>query len=305
MKLLGKGYNGSVFLKDGKALKINHILKEEIEPNTKYNLWREIDFAENVGNKYPKYFTKLYDYKIVDDCKMRTGKVPVSAPEKIKKYNEKLQKSPYCSELTYELIDGDLDSIIDKLSRKQVFDMLLQIYEAVMILKKYKFQHRDIHAKNVGYIKKKNGKYRYKLIDYGAIWHPTYPKNFDDKMIGKSKYGDIWAMFGLILSTNRIWDYIDKHNIKINPYKKDLSLYQKKYKEIDEYFKKFSKDKDIRFNLFQILYPQEFQDFVLKNKSPNKLLTTDINVNDSYIIYIASNLKKPLNIKNYLSKSTG
>jgi len=44
MKLLGKGHNGSVFLKDGKALKINHILKEEVEPNTKYNLWREIIF---------------------------------------------------------------------------------------------------------------------------------------------------------------------------------------------------------------------------------------------------------------------
>lgn len=305
MKLLGKGYNGSVYLKDGKALKINHILKEEIKPNTKYNLWREIDFTENVGNKYPKYFTKLYDYKIVDNCHMRTGKIPVSAPEKVKKSMEKLQKSPYCSELTYELIDGDLDSIIDKLDRKQIFDVLLQIYDAIMILKKHKYQHRDIHAKNVGYIKTKGGKYRYKLIDYGAIWHPKYQKNYDDKLIGKSKYGDIWAMFGLITSTNRIWDYIDKHNIKINSYKKDLSLYQKKYKEIDDYLKNFSNDKDLRFGLFQLLYPQEFQVFLLKDKSPKKLLTINIDVNDADIIYIASNLRKPSNIKSYLYKSTG
>ena len=66
IKELGNGMVGTTWLvtlnKKKYALKIEKISEENLEFNTKYPEWREIDFSEKFGNNYPEQFVKLIQY---------------------------------------------------------------------------------------------------------------------------------------------------------------------------------------------------------------------------------------------------
>lgn len=68
-KKIGEGYEGDVYLsKDKKMIiKIMHIPDEQVEKNTKYTIWREIEFAK-FASKYPQFFTTLVAHRIHSNC---------------------------------------------------------------------------------------------------------------------------------------------------------------------------------------------------------------------------------------------
>ena len=71
-KELGSGMIGTTYLVELNlkkyALKIEKISPENLEPNTKYQEWREIEFSEKFGNLYPEQFITLYSYDIKENC---------------------------------------------------------------------------------------------------------------------------------------------------------------------------------------------------------------------------------------------
>ena len=65
-KELGHGMNGTVYDYGKYALKVTHIL----DPKD-VKLKQEIKFAKVMGDKYPNQFLHLYDWDVIDDCKMK------------------------------------------------------------------------------------------------------------------------------------------------------------------------------------------------------------------------------------------
>ena len=69
-KKLGFGMVGTTYLAKDKdnnkyALKIEHVLPKDIKKSLASAIWREIEFANTMGKKYPDQFMKVYDYKII------------------------------------------------------------------------------------------------------------------------------------------------------------------------------------------------------------------------------------------------
>ena len=72
---LGTGVYGTTYLvkynNNNYALKIQHILPNDKNESYKKGLWRELDLYDYINTLHPlqqKFFTKLYDYEIIDDC---------------------------------------------------------------------------------------------------------------------------------------------------------------------------------------------------------------------------------------------
>lgn len=73
IKEIGSGMIGTTYLvKDKKnnkyALKIEKIFEKDIKKSLKSNIWREIEFSNNLGKKYPDQFMYLYNYQIIKNC---------------------------------------------------------------------------------------------------------------------------------------------------------------------------------------------------------------------------------------------
>ena len=72
---LGTGMYGTTYLakynNDNYALKIQHILPSDRNKSYKKGLWRELDLYEYINSLSESqqiFFTKLYDYEIIDNC---------------------------------------------------------------------------------------------------------------------------------------------------------------------------------------------------------------------------------------------
>ena len=75
IKTLGAGMLGTTYLAkyndNNYALKIQNILPSDKNKSYKKSLWCELDLYDYINNLKPlqqKFFTKLYDYEIIDDC---------------------------------------------------------------------------------------------------------------------------------------------------------------------------------------------------------------------------------------------
>ena len=97
----------------------------------------------------------MYNYKIIYDCS-HIQKLPnlIKNPDKkflniINKYN----KSDKCIELLYDLKDGTLSEILDKLDQKEIYSLVVQLLYAIYQMNKRGFYHLDIHSRNVAYTK--------------------------------------------------------------------------------------------------------------------------------------------------------
>ena len=121
LKILGKGFLGIVFLIENKkdkkkyVLKRQKILKKNIIKNFKYEIWREIDFSEFV-NTLPKnkikFFMKMYEYKILDNCEYFSyGKLPKKT---LKTINNYFRFSKYCMDIIYEDKQKDFYNLLKK-----------------------------------------------------------------------------------------------------------------------------------------------------------------------------------------------
>ena len=184
---LGNGMFGTVYKIKYKnnyfAMKIEHILDEDITKNIRSQQWREIDFSNNFGKKYKDQFIQLYYYEFDNSCK-HIQKYPVNLKNFDKKNRDKiikLSRSKTCIKKIYELVDGNVKDLLPNLNFKQIYSFILQVSIIVDILQKARYIHGDFHSGNIGYIKTdkefikyKNLKiptfgYIYKAIDYGSV----------------------------------------------------------------------------------------------------------------------------------------
>ena len=113
-------------------------------------IWREIYFSKKMSN-ISEHFMKLYNYKIIYNCS-HMQKLPNWIKNPDKKWLDKINKynsSDKCIELLYDLKDGNLSQIIDKLDQKTIYSLVVQLLYAIYQMNKRGFYHCDIHSKNV------------------------------------------------------------------------------------------------------------------------------------------------------------
>ena len=198
IKELGRGLVGTTYLvKDSKgekyALKIENILKKDIPKSLSSPYWRELDFIDFMGSRYPEHILYLKDNYIRDDCKHEQSwdGFPFEMsdlPKGMQSYYKKLFASSYCSIKVYSLIDMDMAKYIKKknFDTKVFYDLLIQLIYIVYLLDKHGYMHGDLHTNNIGLVKTDKkfitilGKripthgYLIQLIDYGSILHRKY-----------------------------------------------------------------------------------------------------------------------------------
>jgi hypothetical protein len=193
IKKLGSGQFGTTYLveKDNKkyALKIEKIYKRDMKKSYKSDVWREIDFATTLSNKYPEQFMTLYEYDFIDNCK-HTQKYDESFLEK---FFERT-KSKYCSRKIYSLVDTTLEDYKIK-SREQFYSIVTQLCYILYAMYKNGYTHNDFHIGNIGIIFTNKEKIKVfdteiktygvivQAIDYGAVLHHKYK-------FGKNPFGD-------------------------------------------------------------------------------------------------------------------
>lgn len=195
IKLLGTGFSGSTYLVKIKgkerALKIQHVFEKDLL-NKKSQIWNEIKFYKYVSDYYP-LFKKFYSYKIITDCDFRKNNKSIGLVVSNKDEYKKLQESKYCIEYLTSYEKDTLSKILDKLSIKQIYSLILQLLCGIKILQKKKYTHNDLNINNITYNKTKkkyiiikinNKKYKipvynyiYTIIDYGAV--KIQPKKFN------------------------------------------------------------------------------------------------------------------------------
>jgi hypothetical protein len=197
IKLLGTGFSGSTYLvkKNGKeyALKIQHILEKDFL-NRKSQIWNEIKFYKYVSDYYP-LFKKFYSYKIITDCEFKKNNksIGLTVGNDFKNEYKKLQESKYCIEYLTSYENNTLSNILNKLTIKQIYSLILQLLCGIKILQKKKYTHNDFNYYNITYnntkkkyiiIKINDKKYKipiydyiYTIIDYGNV--KIQPKKFN------------------------------------------------------------------------------------------------------------------------------
>ena len=231
-KKLGVGFNGTVFLSEVNGIKsITKVEKFDGDMTTKSNYIRQVKFNE-LAKQYPEYFLTLVLSGIQENCNHKQP-MPKQCDKKCAKEFNKKNDLPQCYILSYvPVLDGTWDSLQRSLSKplssKQYCSALFQLITACNILKKHGYRHRDIHSKNIMY--KLNGnKYRWYLIDYGAIYHKSFTTNRDDKIYDENPpdiLSVLWA-----LANNHIAHHMWENGIKPTPFKQFIKYIQKS----DEY----------------------------------------------------------------------
>ena len=302
---LGNGMFGTVYKIEYKnkyfAMKIEHVLNDDITKNIKSQQWREIDFAEKFAKKHQDQFMQLYHYDFIENCTHKQ-KYPVDL-KNFDKYHRnkiiKLSKSKTCIRKIYELIDGNVKDIINKLDYKQIYSFIIQIAIIIKTLEQNRYIHGDFHSGNIGYIKtdKKYIKYNklkiptfgyiFKAIDFGSIMHPKYKLSKNDKVWYKDLYKRelISPLITSLINQDAYWDYLDNNNIKLN-FKKDIKKLEKE-NIFDIVRLQFIdiKQKEYIFNITEILYPQEFQQIIL-GKYYTKTIEPKLYIDILDIIYL-------------------
>jgi len=302
---LGYGMFGTVYKIKYKnnyyAMKIEHILDEDKVKNIKSQQWREIDFINKFGKKYKNKFIQLYYYDFIDSCK-HIQKYPTDLKNFDKKNRDKLiklSKSKTCIRKIYELVDGNVQSLLKNLDKNQIYSFIIQVSIIVDILQKSKYIHGDFHSGNIGYIKTdikyityKNLRiptfgYIYKAIDYGSIMHPKYKLSKDDKKWYKDLYKRelISPLLTSLIDSTEYLDYVENNNIKLD-LKKDI----KKLEKTDIF--KITKlqfpniiNKEYIYNITNILYEDEFQKVIL-GKNYNKTYISTLYIDILDILYL-------------------
>ena len=256
IKKLGSGTFGTSYLvktiKDNKeyVLKTQKILysdkklKEKVR-DYKEQIWREIDLHEFINKikdtNDQSFFTKLYDYKIFNNCdNIQTNELYKDIP-----YFKKLNESKWCIKYLLEYKDGiTLKDFLLKntLTEKQIYSILLQICKIILILYNGGYSHGDLHLENIiinntnkkyfDFMDKKipfNG-YQINVIDYGLSLHKKYGKYYN-KII-KMNGGNIekYIFNEMFVATYKIINNDAKYINDCTKFKKKLPWERKDYK---------------------------------------------------------------------------
>jgi len=206
VKTLGAGMFGTTYLakynNDNYALKIQHILPNDKNKSYKKGLWRELDLYDYINTlqqKQQKFFTKLYGYEIIDDCKhkqIRPHKIDLNDKKnKFAIHLSKLDKSNWCVKLLTEYKGNKtLQQYLynNTLTVPQTYSIILQICNIMLILYKGGYSHNDLHTGNImlNFTEEKTFTFLNKripfnglhitAIDYGEVLHKKFGINYKD-----------------------------------------------------------------------------------------------------------------------------
>lgn len=246
-KIIGAGMFGTAYLVN--INNIDYVVKiQKIEPSDrkksfKYHVWREIDFFEYI-NKLPddqsRFFTRLLGYEFTENCQHIQKRKGVILSQKFKKLIDKIDSSNLCIEYVMEYKGEVYSRFIqhNKLSDKQIYSLILQMYSICSIMKHGGYLHSDLHMANTAimktkdkYIKFKNIKiptfgYQLSVIDYGEVTNNKYSHN---KIYFRKHPDELFfyefrsGVLGLINTFNRHMNGCDKRKKKM-PWDKRPSL---------------------------------------------------------------------------------
>jgi len=311
IKELGHGMVGTTYMvklnQKKYALKIEKISHKHLTFNTKFPEWREIEFSEKFGNKYPEQFIQLYQYDIKENCDhvqeyhIDIDKLPYPQ-EVITKLKDKYE-SNYCIRKIYSLVDSDLSKIINDLNKKEIYSLIIQNAYIILLLTKNGYLHNDLHGKNIGVIKTKKKfinimgiktptmGYNFLALDYGLVTKDTwelseYEKKFKNKDV-------IRIITKLIKYTNNNSNkgFSDNKLLSIKEIDSNKFELNKKTEDWKTLSKYVSTDDD-KIILMQIVYPKTFQEIVFPDNKINKLKYKIDLVDILYFMKYKSDLEK-------------
>ncbi len=236
------------------VLKIQKILYSEkkLKHNVrdyKEQIWREIDlheFINTLDKKDQIFFTKLYDYRIFNNCDFtHEKKLLKSFNLQNNPYFKKLDESKWCIKYLLDYKEGITlkDFLIkNKLTEKQIYSILLQLCKIILILYNGGYSHGDLHFENIiinhtnnkyfDFMDKKipfNG-YQISVIDYGFSLHEKYGKYYN-KIMKINGANAIKYMFNEMFAAT--YKIINNYTLYINDCKnakKKLPWERKDYK---------------------------------------------------------------------------
>lgn len=171
IKELGRGGNGIVYLVIDNYGNKYAMKKEKVNEYTiksySSKFWREIKFKK-FSKKYPEQFNVLIDYDF----------------QKKKILNKSIIENV---RFIYDINDGTFFSIMEHLSKKELYSAIIQITYIASLLSHHGYRHGDFHSCNIMYKNVSKNKtiniygndiptygYLYCAIDYGSIIHQTY-----------------------------------------------------------------------------------------------------------------------------------
>ena len=324
LKKLGMGMFGTTYLCEYKnkkyALKIEHILEEDKKKNFNNQLWREIDLY-NYIDKMPKkdqiFFTKLHSYEIFGNCthkQIRPDNVDMNDTknefvQKLKKLDESSWCIKYLMDYKGNTNLGDfLAKYSDKLKLEQVYSIILQIINIIILLRKGGYSHNDLHPGNI-MISKTDRKYftmnnkripfngfQLSAIDYGEVlnkkfkikymgWRKDFIKN-NERWLFDELYG---RTLHVISSFDYKMNYCKEHKQKL-PWIKNPNNWSDAMKQIINNHTEFFNE---AYEKYVKLYPKgellirKIYKTVIANKSKkaiHEIIGKDINSYSAYAI---------------------
>ena len=287
IKELGVGMTCTVYLvedetKNKYAMKVEHILKKQIEKSFKYDLWRELEFQSVMYNKYPNHFMKIHDNWIDNKCdhKQDWSKIGLdleSFDEASQKFYKNLFSSPFCSIKIYSLVDITLRDLVEqnKLNEKQYHDIFIQCLYIMFLCNENGYLHRDWKMDNIGLTKTGNKfinifgyqimthGYQVILLDYGAIVHKKYILSSYEKKLFTDSKTDLFFMFDRYRH-NMIFNFKDfEDKYKVDTFN-SISINEKTKKEIEQYLPK--KDSTLEQYVYKLLYYEDYEEQLIGDK---------------------------------------
>ena len=250
--------------------KIEHVSKEEFE-NKNSRPYKEINFSTEFGNKHPDHFMQLLNFYFDDCSQIQLSNLPTIWTKALKQEVTNKIKANICVHKAYTKMDVVLNEVVEKLTLKQIYSMILQTNYALELLRKNKYMHGDFHFGNVGAIKttqatKKLGDitvptlgFDWKLIDFGETINQKKASKEEKERYSKGEKSNetFIASFATVIHSHRD----DLSWLDVVPLLKKTAEYVT--------MKHISTNNGIISNLFMTLFPEKY---LLLLKGTGKIL---------------------------------
>ena len=270
-KIIDKGIlstvNECTLNKKKYIVKIEYVTKED-KINKNSQKQKEVEFSLKFGNKHKDHFMELIHHYFQDNCTIELrwdlNNPPKPWTKKLINEYKSIMNQHICLYKVYTKMDVILNNVLNELTHKQLYSMLLQVSYAMNLLHKNNYIHGDLHSGNVGAIKTlkratiKLGSvtiptygYHWKLIDFGMTLHKDDIKTKFDKERFNLEMDDMYdegLFYNLQTYIEHKGNYTYDELIKIIKKTEEFKLIEEIH----------SKNKTIQYGLYQTLYPDKF-----------------------------------------------
>ena len=269
-KIIDKGIlstvNECMLNKKKYIVKIEYVTKEDTL-NKNSQKQKEVDFSLKFGNKHKDHFMELIHHYFQDNCTIELrwdlNNPPKPWTKKLINEYKSIMNQHICLYKIYTKMDVILNNVLNDLTHKQIYSMLLQVSYAMNLLHKNNYIHGDLHSGNVGAIKTLKRAtinlgsitiptygYHWKLIDFGMTLHKDDIKTKFDKERFSLEMDDIYDE-GLFYNLQTYIEHDGNYT-----YSELIKIIKKteEFKVIEEIH---SKNKTIQYGLYQTLYPDK------------------------------------------------